>query len=132
MLTNDVLEKMGGVPFNNMGRRYHGSANDKLLNKAVQRIVDPTYGRAKQMAKQYETSGKIAVPLVIIHTNDHVTPFWHQEKYDSKIHPKSDLLCRIDVETYGHCTISVNDIVEAFACLADKLGLPVVSEFPQQ
>jgi hypothetical protein len=83
-----------------------------LLNKEVERILDQSYHGQKNFISHYETSGRIAVPLVIIHTNDHITPFWHQEKYASKIHPRSsDLLCRIDLlETYGHCTIGVDDI----------------------
>ncbi len=136
MLTNDVMERMKGVPYTNVGKVYEGSLNDDVLNAGVQRILDHPYQQKKAFIRQYETSGRIAVPLVIIHTIDHVTPFWHQEGYASKIHPNSsDLLCRIDVDTYGHCTISVDDIKQAFACLAEKIGFSmpaIVSELSQQ
>ncbi|MFN2396863.1 MAG: hypothetical protein ABR597_14380 [Bacteroidales bacterium] len=136
MFTNDVTERMKGVPYTNVGKVYEGSSDYVALNAGVERILDHSYKRARNFISHYETSGRITVPLVIIHTTDHVTPFWHQEKYASKIHPKSsDLLCRIDVDTYGHCTISVDDIVKAFTCLADKMGfsLPTaVTELSQQ
>lgn len=137
MLTNDVIERMKGVPYTNVGKEYEGSLDDDALNEGVQRILAPSYKQARNFVRQYETSGRIATPLAIIHTTgDHVTPFWHQEKYDSKIFPPgSDLLCRIDVENYGHCTIGVNDIVDALACIAGKTGFGMattVSELSQQ
>ncbi len=136
MLTNDVSERMKGVPYTNVEKWYEGSSDDATLNKEVERIDNHSYKRAQNFIDHYETSGRIAVPLVIIHTIDHVTPFWHQEGYASKIHTKSsDLLCRIDVDTYGHCTIGVDDIKLAFACLAEKMGFslpPFISELSQQ
>jgi len=131
---------MKGVPYSNIGKVYEGSLDDEALNDevgGVERIQAPSYKRATNFVKQYETSGKIAVPLAIIHTTgDHVTPFWHQEGYASKIFPQSsDLLCRIDVENYGHCTIEVNHIAEALICIAEKIGFnmtPAVAEFSQQ
>lgn len=140
MLTNDVIERMKGVPYSNIGKVYEGSLDDVALNDevgGVERIQAPSYKRATAFVKQYETSGKIAVPLAIIHTTgDHVTPFWHQEEYASKIFPQSsDLLCRIDVENYGHCTIEMNHIAEAFNCIAEKIGFdltPAVAKLSQQ
>jgi pimeloyl-ACP methyl ester carboxylesterase len=137
MLTNDVIKRMKGVPYSNAGKVYEGSSDDEALNDGVERILAPSYKRATNFVKQYETSGRIAVPLAIIHTTgDHVTPFWHQEGYASKIFPQSsDLLCRIDVENYGHCTIEVNHIAEALICIAEKIGFnmtPAVAEFSQQ
>jgi pimeloyl-ACP methyl ester carboxylesterase len=136
MLTNDVIERMKGVPYTNVETRYAGSLDDVKLNKEVERSQSQSYKRARNFISHYETSGRIAVPLVIIHTTDHITPFWHQEKYASKINPRSsDLLCRIDVDIYGHCTIGVEHIMNAFACLAENMGFslpPVTPELSQQ
>jgi pimeloyl-ACP methyl ester carboxylesterase len=129
MLTNDVKEKMRGVPYNNMGKVYVGSFNDELLNDLVQRIADPSFTRAKNFVKQYETSGKIHVPLVTIHTTgDHVTPFFHQEDYASKIFPVcSDLLYQINVTAYGHCTINELHILEALMFIGTNIGSPGIT-----
>jgi pimeloyl-ACP methyl ester carboxylesterase len=137
MLTNDVIERMKGVPFSNIGKVYEGSLDDEALNDGVERIQATSYKRATNFVKQFETTGKIAVPLAIIHTTgDHVTPFWHQEGYASKIFPQSsDLLCRIDVENYGHCTIEVYHIAAALNCIAGKIGFdlePALAELSQK
>ena len=134
MLTNDVNERMKGVPYTNVGKVYKGSSDDDALNEGVQRILDHPYQQKKAFINKYETSGRITVPLAIIHTIDHVTPFWHQDGYASKIQ-SNDLLCQIDVDTYGHCTIGVIDIKNAFACLSEKMGFslpPVIPELSQQ
>ncbi len=133
MLTNDVMERMKGVPYTNVGKVYEGSENDEALNSGIERIDNPSFERAKNFIRKYETSGSINAPLVIIHTTgDHVTPFWHQEKYASNIDPKSsDFLCRIDVNKYGHCTISTANIVAAFSCLGEKLGFSIPTVVPE-
>jgi pimeloyl-ACP methyl ester carboxylesterase len=129
MLTNDVIERMKGVPYNNMGKWYEGSYDDELLNETVQRIMDPSFQRARNFVRQYETSGRIHVPLVTIHTTgDHVTPFFHQEGYGSKIfNLSSDLLYQIDVVNYGHCTIDVSHIEEALLFIGSKIGGPGIT-----
>ncbi len=129
MLTNDVIEKMKGVPYNNIGKVYGGSLDDVMLNDSVQRISDPSFARAKNFVRQYETSGRIHVPLVTIHTTgDHVTPFFHQEDYASKILPVSaDLLYQIYVPGYGHCTINESHILEALMFIGTKIGSPGIT-----
>ncbi len=124
MLTDDVTNRMMGVPYSNFGKVYSGSDNDPLLNESVQRIRESSLPRVKNMIRQYETSGKlIAVPLVTIHTTgDHVIPFWHETEYPSKIFPvKNDVLhTSIPVENYGHCTINEFHIRAALLILINK------------
>jgi len=130
-LTNDVIERMKGVPYTNIGKWYEGSANDELLNASVQRIYNSSYHRACKFVEKLETSGRIRVPLALIHTTgDHITPFWHQEKYAEKIMPGSEnLVCRFDIDNYGHCTISAWDILAALECIGAKIDPEVFSNF---
>ncbi|MEX2568010.1 MAG: hypothetical protein WD431_18830 [Cyclobacteriaceae bacterium] len=126
MMTNDVKERMKGVPYNNKNTVYSGSLNDELLNELVQRIDEPDYKRVKNNIRKYETSGKlIKVPLATIHTEgDYIIPFWHETLYSSKIFPERNryLHKSIPVVNFGHCTISVEDIEEALAFLIGNVN----------
>lgn len=51
MLTNDVIERMKGVPYSNMGKVYEGSLNNEALNDGVERIQAPSYKRATNFVK---------------------------------------------------------------------------------
>lgn len=126
MLTNDVKQKMNGVPYNNKYKWYMGSDNDWLLNRSVQRILDSSYNRARKIVNQYETSGNIAIPLVTIHTTgDHITPFWHNPKYRFKILLKGNSLLHtgIPVLNYGHCTIEESHVMAAIAIIITKISI---------
>ncbi len=126
MLTNDVIERMKGVPYNNTETWYTlgipgFEETDNWVNLGVQRIYDRSYNRASNFVRRYETSGKlISVPLVTIHTTgDHIIPFWHQGEYPDKIFPSRNSLIHysIDVNRYGHSTIDISHIEEALRFL---------------
>ncbi|MCW0484576.1 hypothetical protein [Gaoshiqia sediminis] len=126
MLTNNVIEHMNGVPYNNKFKWYSGSSNDRLLNRTVERILDKTYHRAKNTVRKYETSGEIAVPLVTIHTTgDHVVPFWHNPLYRLKVFVSGSSLLHtgIPVVEYGHCTIDETHVMAAVAIIITKATL---------
>lgn len=126
MLTDDVISRMGGVPFNNKLKWYSGSSNDWLLNRKVQRILEPSYYVAKKNVKKYETSGDISVPVVTIHTTgDHVIPFWHNPVYRLKVFSNGDGLLHtgIPVVNYGHCTIEESHVAAALAIIIVKSAL---------
>lgn len=123
MLTNDVIEQMNGVPYNNLETWYSGSSNDELLNSLVERIGDNTFVRAKNQLEKYETSGRIRMPLVAIHTiGDHVTPYWHATDYELKIQDEGNdyWFTGMPVPAYGHCAIEKTDIMAALAILVAK------------
>ena len=112
---NDAAAKLGGNPFGNRLRWYFGSSNDLKLNLSVKRFTaSPT---ARAALDQYETNGNLSIPLVTVHTTrDEVIPFWHELLYL----PKVDLSQRgrflpIPVARYGHCNLSVNEVVAALA-----------------
>ncbi|MGQ8335932.1 hypothetical protein ACUNWD_05225 [Sunxiuqinia sp. A32] len=120
MLTNDVISRMGGVPFDNTNTWYTGSHNDRKLNSTVQRIS------ASASAAAYETTGNIGIPVVTIHTTgDHITPFWHNPLYRLKVflNGKSLLHSGIPVVEYGHCTITESHLAAALTILITKTSL---------
>ena len=124
MLTNDIIDRMGGVPFDNMRKWYHGSYNDWRLNRYIQRVrADYT---ARVNVRDYETTADIEVPVVTIHTTgDHVVPFWHNPKYRYKafIQGNSLLHTGIPVDNYGHCTIEESHIMAALYIVISKAML---------
>src|SRR5207249_10158385 len=81
--TNDAIEKTGGMPFDNVDRSYAGSHDDAALNAGVARFrftADPA------LVAQLQTSGRLARPLVTIHTTgDPIVPIWHEPLYRKKL-----------------------------------------------
>ena len=82
--TMDGISTLRGQPFDNTTRFYTGSGNDFLLNLLVKRY------RANPVALQeiegnYQTSGRLGVPLVTLHTTaDPIVPYWHEPLYSLK------------------------------------------------
>lgn len=125
MLTNDIINRVNGVPFNNKYTWYRGSDNDWKLNRQVQRIRTSSYYTAKNNAKKWETSGKIEIPVVAIHTTgDNVIPFWHNPAYRLKtfVNGNSLLHSGIPVNNYGHCAIEESHVIAALVILITKTG----------
>lgn len=129
MMTNDVRNRMRGVPYNNKNTVYFGSLNDGLLNEKIQRIDERDYNKVKSNIRKYETSGKlINLPLATIHTTgDYITPYWHEELYPLKIFPARNryLHKSIPVVNFGHCTITEGNIVEALTFLIGSISSSV-------
>jgi pimeloyl-ACP methyl ester carboxylesterase len=115
--TADAQHELGGQPYDNHTRIYIGSSNDLLLNILVKRFkADPS--ALANVAAHYETSGKLMVPLVTIHTlSDPVIPYWHELLYTAKTLFAGDPLKRVNlpVSAYGHCNFTSEDILAAFA-----------------
>jgi hypothetical protein len=122
--TNDARATLGGNPYDNIGRTYHGSLNDRRLNVRVARFA------ADQAAiisiGSYETSGKLHDPLVTLHTTaDPIVPFWQETLYRSKalIQNSSQELVQIPVLRYGHCNVNATDAGSALLLMILKAGL---------
>ena len=56
--TNDALTRLGGVPFDNTRRVYHGSWDDTRFNHRVARYAADPHALAEVTA-HYETTGKL-------------------------------------------------------------------------
>jgi hypothetical protein len=114
--SNDAIEVLGGQAFNNRSRFYLGSSNDFLLNLRVQRFVN-TGDALNTIASFYETSGRLANPVVTLHTTgDEIVPYWHQLFYTAKVSPWYRHV-PIPVARYGHCNFTRDEVLAAFAIL---------------
>ena len=117
--TMDGISMLGGQPFDNTTRFYTGSGNDLLLNLLVKRY------RANPLAVQeiegnYQTSGRLAAPLVTLHTTgDPIVPYWHEPLYSLKaLLGGSGLLhANVPVFRYGHCSFEPAEALVALGLL---------------
>jgi pimeloyl-ACP methyl ester carboxylesterase len=120
--TADAQQELGGQPYGNTSRIYFGSSNDILLNLGVKRYkADPA--ALATVAAKYETTGKLKLPLVTIHTlSDPVIPYWHEPLYTAKTLFAGTLLDRINlpVSAYGHCNFTSGEILGAFALIVAR------------
>ncbi len=120
--TDNAVAKLGGNPYDNRVRFYFGSNNDLLLNLKVERF------KADQAALQaiavgYQTTGKLTVPLVTLHTTgDNVVPFGHELIYFTKVALTGSLgnYAGLPVARYGHCNFTPTDAVVGIGVLLLK------------
>lgn len=121
--TNDAIARLGGNPFSNLLRWYSGTgsfATDLLVNRQVARFApDPT--ALLTLALRYETTGRLKVPLVSLHTSgDHVVPAWQQRLYAAKarLAGRRRLFTAMPlVDRFGHCVFTPQEVVAAFNTL---------------
>ncbi|MGI9040718.1 MAG: hypothetical protein ACR2HK_06405, partial [Gemmatimonadales bacterium] len=120
--TADANQRLGGQPYDNATRVYRGSSDDAALNQGVGRFTaDPA---ARAAIGRFETSGRLSVPLVTLHTTGNpVVPFVHDSLYAAKAASagSAELLRQRPVERYGHCSFSRDDLLGGFFTL---LGIP--------
>jgi pimeloyl-ACP methyl ester carboxylesterase len=120
---NDAVEKLGGQPFDNRGRRYRGSKNDFLLNLLIERVrADQT--ALDEIDAHYQTSGELISPLVTLHTTkDQQVPFVHERLYRRKVRDAGAqaLHTNIIARRYGHCNFKLSEVILSFAVLVNKV-----------
>jgi hypothetical protein len=131
--TNDGIATLGGQPFDNSRKWYSGSANDRRLNRMVQRFsADPA---ALANIIDYQTSGNLSVPLVSLHTiGDPIIPYWHIPLYRLKVLVAGSGLhyTNIPVLRYGHCAFNQVEVLVAFALLTyQATGEPLTAALEQ-
>lgn len=120
--TNDARAQLGGNPYDNSRRLYLGSGNDFWLNLLVERYhADPAALAAIEAG--YQTSGRLAAPLVTLHTTaDPIVPYWHEPLYSLKALANSGLLhANIPVFRYGHCSFKAEEALVALGLLVLKV-----------
>jgi len=106
MATNDMIKRVHGVPYNNIGREYIGDPD-------VIRIKGDKQA-AHRVKLLYETSGKPIVPVVLMHTQgDHVVPVWHINSYMQKVNllGMNDYVDYIPIINYGHCNYTFDEVL---------------------
>ena len=117
--TNDAILTLGGQPFDNHDRFYFGSSNDFLLNQNVKRVTASPQALAT-IAAHYETSGRLRMPMITMHTTgDPIVPFWHEIFYTFKTYAAGTSGQRIGlpISAYGHCAFSAGEFLLAFVIL---------------
>jgi pimeloyl-ACP methyl ester carboxylesterase len=117
----DAKERLGGQPYDNIGRAYHGSADDAALNGGVARVSADAGARAGLGA--FETTGELAAPLVALHTTrDPIVPATQSERYGEKVAAAGAgaLLEQRAVDRYGHCAFQPGELLDAFAAMIQR------------
>lgn len=124
--TENAQERLGGQPYDNVGRAYAGSAEDAALNAGVGRFAaDPA---ARDAFGRFDTSGELVGPVVTLHTTgDPVVPFFHEPRYGAKVAAAgtAGLLTQQTVQRYGHCTFELAEVQSAFATLVQQVSTAV-------
>ncbi len=122
--TNDAGDQLGGQPFDNKTRWYSGSLNDLRLNWRVDRFRAED-AALKEMQANYQTSGKLPVPMVTMHTTgDHVVPYWHANLYGLKVlfSGSARNYIHLPVFRYGHCSFTPAEVLLGFGLLVGKVN----------
>jgi pimeloyl-ACP methyl ester carboxylesterase len=117
----DARARLGGQPYDNIGRVYHGSLDDDALNAGVARVAADAGARAGLAA--FETTGVLAVPAATIHTTgDPIVPAVQSERYADKVAAAGAgaLLETHTVSRYGHCTFTQSEVIEAFNSVVSR------------
>ncbi len=130
--TNDLVQHVGGNPYDNMDRHYHGSANDAYLNKNVQRFAADPEALAK-LKEMYDTTGELNRPVVTMHTvGDQIVPAWHERLYRQKVRAQSPRIMydNIYVMRYGHCNFTKEEVLDGFEKMVQKVAAYEALQMP--
>ncbi|MGD9373981.1 MAG: hypothetical protein PVF14_21310 [Desulfobacterales bacterium] len=116
----DAVEVLGGQPFDNRWKWYSGSYNDFRLNLKVKRFRADS-DAVDEMRDHYNTSGKLEIPLITMHTKrDQQVPYWHEIFYNLKTISKGSFLTdhfNIPIDRYGHCDFTLEEALGGFAMM---------------
>jgi hypothetical protein len=116
----DATATLDGFPFDNRFTWYYGSNNDFLLNLFVpRRSADPA--AIAEMQTNYNTSGKLSVPLITLHTlYDQQVPYFHEFLYNLKTLSQGSLLTEhvnIPINRFGHCNFTPDEALLSFGLM---------------
>ena len=126
--TNNTAEVLGGQPFDNSEMVYKGRANMKRFNAEVQRFTADE-AALNEIEENYQTSGSIFKPLVMMHTSrDPIVPEWQQNLYIEKVREagNAEFLFTKTVRRYGHCNFTARELIKGF----NQLVYMVTGEIP--
>jgi pimeloyl-ACP methyl ester carboxylesterase len=125
--TNDLIARLGGLPYDNTATHYMGSADDAALNAGVARIA----GDADAFAvidSRLQTTGQLAAPLVTLHTwMDQQVAYRQEILYSMKVRDAGTSSQRVlyPVLRYGHCNFRPFEALVSFAILVARvMGAP--------
>lgn len=122
--TNEAKTELGGQPFDNNPRLYLGSKEDPRLNLFVKRYdADPA--AVTEMMANYQTTGKLKVPLVTMHTTgEPIVPYWHETLNNAKVLLNGSLGHHINLPIVrcGHCAFNQNEVMLGFTLMVAMSG----------
>ena len=117
----DARQRLGGQPYDNVGRVYQGSSDDGALNAGVTRVAADAAARAGLDA--FETSGTLTVPVGTLHTTgDPVVPIAQETRYAGKVAAAgaTSLLSQQTPDRYGHCAFTGAEVLQAFGAVTAR------------
>ncbi|HKT58416.1 MAG TPA: prolyl oligopeptidase family serine peptidase [Gemmatimonadales bacterium] len=117
----DARQRLGGQPYDNIGRVYQGSSDDAALNAGVARVAADAAARTALDA--FETSGALTVPVSTLHTTgDPVIPVAQESGYAGKVtaHGAASFLSQLTPDRYGHCSFTGAEVLQAFAAVTAR------------
>lgn len=127
--TNDLIARVNGkLPYDNRDTVYQVNATaDPAVNAALSAQLNAGVARfdADRAAlnyyeRNYQPDGSIAFPVVTLHTlRDPAIPYAHENLYAALVAAagRSDWLVQRSVNRWGHCTMTTDEVLEAFTAL---------------
>lgn len=120
----DFIDRTHGHDFfDNMDVVYSGSGDDAALNAGVDRFSS-TPDAENFIRHYYEPKGKLRIPVVTLHTTrDQVVQIFNEHDYAAKVEALggSDLLTQFEIDRFGHCAFTLDEMLGAFAELVDQV-----------
>jgi len=119
--TNDLIDKAGGMPYDNQSTWYDASW---LLNRHVERVPGDQSAQ-DYVSLHYQTTGELNNPLVTLHNLcDPAVPYRHEDIYKQLVSQKSKSgnLTVWPVLGYGHCSFKPWQVLGAFYILLNQVN----------
>jgi pimeloyl-ACP methyl ester carboxylesterase len=129
--TDDAQDRLGGQPYDNIGRVYQGSSDDEALNQDVARFSADA--SAREAIGRFQTTGRIGVPVVTLHTTgDPIVPVLQHTLYAGKVVAEGSaaLLDHSEVDRYGHCAFTAGELLAGFSQLTQRAAASVAQHLP--
>lgn len=117
----DARQRLGGQPYDNIGRVYQGSSDDGALNAGVARVAAD--GAARTDLDAFEASGTLSIPVSTLHTTgDPIVPVTQEASYAGKVAAQgaTGFLTQQVVDRYGHCTFTGAEVLQAFGSVTAR------------
>lgn len=127
--TNDLIERVNGkVPYDNHLTQYQVSVGDPVADAALSALLNAGVTRydgdraaLNYYERNYETTGRIGIPVVTLHTTrDPAIPVSHEATFAAKVAAagQTEWLLQRTVNRWGHCALTPAEAVDAFNALA--------------
>ena len=124
----DLVERAHGIPVDTSATVYSGSSDDAALNAGIDRFTaDPN---AAAYLAATDPNGRLRRPILEIHNRvDPIVPLdLHREAYLEILAQTgdTDLVVFREVDRYGHCELTPEELFQAFGDLVlwSKTGVP--------